>query len=77
MVFVEFGNIVCKFGCIGKVIFGGEFMLLDDDDVFIYVVDMLGELCYRGENIMFGYVELVVVLFVFLFLVWLKIGDFV
>lgn len=44
-------------GSIGNAIPGGAFHLIDDDGRVIEAADTVGELVYRGPNVMLGYAE--------------------
>ena len=44
-----------KWGCMGKAIPGGKFMLIDAEGKEINATEMVGELVYEGDNVTLGY----------------------
>ncbi len=44
-----------KWGCMGKAIPGGKFMLVDENGQEIHTPETVGELVYEGENVTMGY----------------------
>jgi acyl-coenzyme A synthetase/AMP-(fatty) acid ligase len=46
-----------KVGSIGKSIYGGSFFLMDEYDAIIQKDNTIGELVYRGPNVMLGYAQ--------------------
>lgn len=48
---------ILKCGSMGIAIPGGEFSLIDDNAALIHASDTVGELVYKGNNVMLGYAE--------------------